>query len=113
MGFDMIIQNNASKQEYVIQGLTDKGNPMAYLFEDFEMPEGAQNGEYYGVLIWNGRDDVEYELKDVLLDTILHTSVGDVLLRDLRPEMFLLKYGTITNEVLSLDGDKEFLYYRK
>ena len=111
--YDLVIQNSASKKEYVISGLKDTGNYLSYVFEYFSMPEGAQTGEYYCALIWNGRDDVEYELKDVLLNTVLHTGQGDVLLKDLRPEIFLLRYGTITPDTLHLDGDREYIYYKR
>lgn len=111
MGYDIIIQNSATKQEYLISGLTDSGNRLAYVFEDFVMPEGAQSGEYYGALIWNGRGDVEYEFKDVLLETILHTGEGDVQLKDLRPEVFLMRYGTVEASAVYKDNNTEYYYY--
>lgn len=111
--YDLILQNSASKKEYLISGLTDSGNRLAYVFEDFQMPADAPEGEYYGALIYNGRDDVSYNFKDVLLDTILDTEEGSVMLRDLRPEIFLMRYGTFNPDFLSRDGDKEYLYYKR
>lgn len=111
MGFDIILQNSATKKEYLVSGLIDKGNRLAYVFEDFVMPEGAQSGEYYGALIWNGRRDVEYEFKDVLLETILHTDEGDVALKDLRPEVFLMRYGTVEADAVYRDKNTEYYYY--
>lgn len=117
MGFDLILQNSATKKEYLVSGLVDSGNYMAFIFEDFEMPDGAQPGEYYCAIIWNGRSDVSYEFRDVLLDTVLHTEEGDVQLRDLRPEVFLMKYGTAQSEaeaetpVYVEDKNTEYYYY--
>lgn len=110
--YSIIFQNNASKQEYVVNGLRDTGTPLAYVFENFQMPEGAQPGEYSGYLFFNGRTDVEYELRDVVLDSILHTTVGDVLLRDLKPEIFLMRYGEVTPDAVYKTKDVEY-YYRK
>lgn len=111
MGYDIILQNSATKREYLVSGLTDSGNRLAYVFEDFAMPEDAQFGEYYGALIWNGRRDVTYEFKDVVLETILHTNEGDVRLRDLRPEVFLMRYGTVEAEAVYRDNNTEYYYY--
>jgi len=114
MPFDLILQNNASKQIYLLSGLTDTSeSSMAYLFEDFEMPESSQEGEYTCVLFRNGRKDVVYEFKNDILETIAHTGEGDVALRLLRPEIFLLKYGEI-NEVYGYrKSDKEYVYRKK
>lgn len=111
--FDIILQNSASKKEYLVSGLKDTGNWQAYVFEGFKMPDSAPFGEYYGALIWNGRDDVEYDFRDVLLDTVLHTGEGDVLLRDLRPEIFVLRYGQVEPAVIYREKDTEFIYYKK
>lgn len=111
--YDLILQNNASKKEYLVSGLKDTGNWQAYVFEGFSMPEGAPYGEYYGALIWNGRSDVVYDFRDVLLDTVLRTGQGDVLLRDLRPEIFLLRYGEVEPANIYREKDTEYVYYKK
>ena len=63
--------------------------------------------------VWNGREDVEWEIKDVLLDTVAHTSAGDVKLRDLRPEIFLMRYGLVESEAQFRETDKQYYYYNK
>lgn len=113
MGFTLLLQHSASKREWLIEGLSDKGNHMAYVFEDFLMPEEAPDGEYYCALVWNGREDVEWEIKDVPLDSIAHTSAGDVKLRDLRPEVFLMRYGIVESTAQFRDTDKQYYYYNK
>lgn len=114
MPFDLIMQNNASKQKFVITGLVDTSEtPLAYIFEDFSMPEKAPEGEYSCVLFRNGRNDVWYELSDVLLDTIAHTDEGDVQVRFLRPEIFLLKYGEVKDPYKFRTTDKSYIYRKK
>lgn len=113
MGFTLILQHSASKQEWLIEDLADNGNTLAYVFKGFEMPYDAPDGEYYACLVWNGRDDVEWELKDVPLDSIAHTSVGDVILRDLRPEVFLMRYGIPEKQAQYQDTDKQYYYYKR
>lgn len=114
MPFDILLQNQASKEIYIISGVNDTSETsLAYLFEDFSMPENAQEGEYTCVLFRNGRKDVVYEFKNDILETIAHTGEGDVALRLLRPEIFLLKYGEI-NEVYGYrKSDKEYVYRKK
>lgn len=112
MGYTLLLQNNASRQEYLITGLKDKGNFLAYFFEDFEMPEDAAEGEYTGLLFWDGRSDTEYVLDDILLNTLCKTGEGDVFVRDLRPEIFLLKYGTPAEKNTYRKTNKDYIYYK-
>lgn len=108
------MQNNASKKEYVVNGLDDKGNDLSYVFDNFSMPAGAQEGEYTCALFYNEREDVTYEIKDVLLNTKVHTDEGDCTLRDLLPEIFLMKYGNGNKEVyVYRDTDVEYVYYQR
>lgn len=111
--YDIILQNNASKQEWAVTGLTDSGNAMAYVFENFSMPADAPDGEYTGALIFNGREDVQYEFNDVLLDTLVKTEEGDVRLRDLRPEIFLLRYGVPQEANVYRKENKNYYYKSK
>lgn len=115
MPFDLIIQNTASKEVFLISGITDSSDTyMAYLFKNFTMPAKAQEGEYNCILFRNGRNDVEYEFKTDLLSSIAHTDEGDVEFRYLRPEVFLMKYGEIKDKNKYYNGgDKKVFEYRK
>ena len=115
MGYTLILQNNGSRTEYLITGLTEAQETfLAYIFNDFQMPEDAQEGEYTGVLFWDGRRDTEYILNEVILDTLCKTGEGDVYVRDLRPEIFLLKYG-VTNQQQDeyRENNENYYYYQK
>ena len=112
--YDLILQNTASKQEWVIRGLVNVSNVnLYYQFEEFSMPEGANTGEYFYALIWNVRDDVEYTLKDDIMKTIVHTGDGDVKLKDLQPETGILRYGVIEGGNTYRNKNTDFVYRKK
>lgn len=114
MGYTLILQHNATRREFIVTGLTDKSETnLAYVFENFDMPEDAQEGEYTGVLFYDGRSDTRYELNDSLLDTLCRTGEGDVKVRDLRPEIFLLKYGVEPAQGTYRKSDVDYVYYKK
>ena len=112
--FDLILQNSASKKEWIIRGLVDTSETTLYhQFDDFKMPEDAPFGEYYCALLWNTREDVEYEIKDNLLDTICHTAEGDITLRDLRAETDLFQYGDAKEKNQYRNKNTDFIYRKK
>ena len=112
MAYTLLLQNLASRKEYLITGLQDKSETyLCYVFEDFVMPEGAQEGEYEGLLFIDNRSDSEYTLSDVLEDTVISTADGDVQVKRLRPERFILKYGDIENTNKYREDNQTF-YYR-
>ena len=113
MVYDLILQNNATKREYLFKGLVDKGNRLAHRFLDFDMPLDAPYGEYTGYLVYDGRSDVEYDFKDVVLESVVSTAVGSVRLRDLKPEVFLLKYVGGETEQEYRERDTRYYYYER
>lgn len=114
MPFDLIIQNNASKEVFLISGLTDYSDTsLSYLFKNFSMPAAAQDGEYTCVLFRNGREDVVYEFKNDILDSIAHTDEGDIEFKYLRPEVFLMKYGVNEGAYSYKKSEKIYAYRKK
>lgn len=89
--YDLLLQNNASKEFFRFSGLTDSSTN--YLFYEFELEWDVPDGEYTYAVYLNTRDDVEIEYKHPLLSSILHTEDGDVVLRDLQPVTGLLRVG--------------------
>lgn len=111
--YDLILQNNGSKEFFVYSGLSNAS--VNHLFYEFDVDMEVPDGEYTYVVLINNRDDVVYELKTPILSTILHTGEGDVELRDLQPATGLLRVGK--NEVIydniydeTADNDT-FIYY--
>ena len=109
------MQNRASKQEYLLTGLTNASqNILAYVFEDFEMPPGAEYGEYTGLLFIDNRTDSVYDLKDDVLSSTVSTAEGTVEVRHLRPEVFLLKYASVGGDepaTVYVEKDTNYYYY--
>ncbi len=111
MAYTLLLQNLASRKEYLITGLEDTSETyLCYVFDNFVMPEGAQEGEYEGLLFIDNRTDSEYTLSDVLEDTVISTADGDVKVKHLRPERFILKYGDIERTAKFREDNKTFYY---
>lgn len=101
MNFDIIFVNNASKKVKILQKQENVSEDKDYLsFENVEL--GLPDGEYTYAAIFNSRDDVRYDVKNDLLETIVLTDEGNVPLKVLRPLMGLLM---VKNE------EKKTLFY--
>lgn len=111
---DLIIQNSSDKRMWVLSGLTNVSPSERYVqFEDVEMPEDAAEGEYYYALICNDRDDVTYTLKTDVLETLIHTDDGDVILKDLKPLTGILRVGDVKEKNIYAEKKNKVYYYKK
>lgn len=116
MTFDIILQNNASKEVFVFKGLDNKSNTDLYLrFIDINL--SVPDGEYTYFVVFDQRTDVEYETNPVAYKTILHTSEGDVVLKDLKPLTGLLRVGMVNspkNETIApKTKNNDTIYYKR
>lgn len=113
--YDLIIQNSASKKEWVVRGLEDtSGTHLYYEFEGFEMPADAPEGEYYYALLQNDNEEASYELKNDLLETLFISGEESTTLRALKPEIGLFKYGEPTEQKNAYrNKNKDFIYRKK
>lgn len=101
MSFDIIFVNNASKKVKILQKQENVSEDKDYLsFENVELD--LPDGEYTYAAIYNSRDDVRYNVKNDLLETIVLTDEGNVPLKVLRPLIGLLM---VKNE------EKKTLFY--
>lgn len=101
MSFDIIFVNNASKKVKILQKQENVSEDKDYLsFENVELD--LPDGEYTYAAIYNSRDDVRYNVKNDLLETIVMTDEGNVPLKVLRPLIGLLM---VKNE------EKKTLFY--
>lgn len=89
--YDVIIQNNGSKETFLLSGLTDTSEN--HLYHRFEAEISAPEGEYTYAVLQNSRDDVNYAFKVPLLDTIVYADGQQVVLRYLQPATGLLRVG--------------------
>ena len=103
--YDIILQNNASKEFFILSGLNNTSTTELYLqFEEVDMPEGVQDGEYTYAVIRNDREDTKYSPRTPILDTIVSTVEGDIVLKDLCPLTGLLRVGKPTPDSVYDDG---------
>lgn len=111
--YDLILFNNATKKAYLYSGLEDSGEKPYYRFEDFDIGD-VPGGEYNYALIWNELTGVTYTFKNAILDTIVSYDGQEYQLRDLNPELGLLRYVTeeTGEQPTYRDTEKEY-YYRK
>lgn len=111
--YDLLMQNNASKEHFVFSGLTDLSDN--HLYHQFDLELDVPDGEYTYVVLINNRDDVEYDFKTPLLSTIIHTGEGDIVLRDLQPGTGLLRVGdekpAYDNQYDESGDNKTIFYY--
>lgn len=91
--YDLLLQNNASREFFLFSGLTNLS--VNHLWLEFDQKIDLPDGEYTYVTLVNNRDDVVYEFKTPILKTILHTEDGDAILGDLQPNIGLLQVGNV------------------
>lgn len=114
MKYDILIQNNGSKEIFIISGQTNTSdNHLYFKFEDLILPERAQDGEYTYAIINNDLPDVEYELKSVLLDSKVSVSGQTYTLRDLKPVVGLMRVGEVEDKNTYRETDNKTYYYKK
>ena len=106
MNFDIIFVNNASKKVKILQKQENMSEDKDYLcFENVELD--LPDGEYTYAAIYNARDDVRYDVKNDLLETIVMTDEGNVPLKVLRPLMGLLMVKNENKKTLFYNPKKE------
>lgn len=106
MNFDIIFMNNASKKVKILQKQENVSEDKDYLcFENvvLDLPDG----EYTYAAIYNARDDVRYDVKNDLLETIVLTNEGNVPLKVLRPLMGLLMVKNENKKTLFYNPKRE------
>ena len=80
--YNILFQNNGSREFFFVSGLTNVSTNELYLrFEEIDLPEGMEDGEYtYAVFTSKGEDQFEIEPKTPILDTIFLFAVINVRL---------------------------------
>ena len=95
--FILLLQNNYTREVTSMDVYNESTDPLFYEFKNLEIPESIIPGEYTYALVW---DILQYEVTPStdLLETIITVTDknGEILnlkLKDLQPEMGLLKFG--------------------
>lgn len=111
MRFTIILQNNTSKKEYILENLINLSVNNLYIkFENIDLD--LQDGEYTLVCFANDRTDCTYEIYDDLKNTVIHTTDGDCKLADINAYWDIMRVGEIKDKYTSKNKDTEY-YYRK
>ena len=111
--YDLLLENNASKEFFIYSGLTDLSENHLYYKFNIDL-SSLKSAEYTYVVLINNRDDVVYDMNLPILETILHTGEGDVLLRDLQPSTGLLQIGDgvpVYENVYDETQDNNLIFY--
>ena len=110
--YNVVLQNNASKEFFNFSGLTNES--VSNLYYKFNVELDLEDGEYTYASFINNREDVEFEYRTPLLDTILHIAGhDDIILRDLQPSTGLLKIGDKSTPINVYDdgNDTNKIFY--
>ena len=109
--YDLLLLGNASREFFLFSGLLDSSETHLYhRFTDLDLD--VPDGEYTYCLLRNERDDVTYDFKVPILDTVVKTGDGDILLKYLQPSTGLLRIGEVkTNNIYNNDAKKNLFYY--
>lgn len=110
MKFDIIFMNNASKKVKILQKQENVSEDKDYLcFKNVKLD--LPDGEYTYAAIFNARDDVRYDVKNDLLETVVLTYYGNIPLKVLRPLTGLLKVKNEGKKTLFYNPKKEYRVY--
>jgi hypothetical protein len=109
--YDIIIQNNASKEVFLFQRQTPVEETGYYILFNLEMPDEVKSGEYTYAVLRNYRSDVEYTFKPVLMESEVYIRRADErnILGHLRPMTGIVAIETEGEDpqLLFIEGDGE------
>ena len=94
--FILLLQNNYTREVTTVDVYNESTDPLFYEFKKLDLPDSVIPGEYTYALVW---DILDYEVipSTDLLETVIkvvdgHGEEHELKLKDLQPEMGLLKF---------------------
>lgn len=94
--FILLLQNNYTREVIAVDVYNESTDPLFYEFKQLNLPDSVIPGEYTYALVW---DILEYEVfpSTDFLETVIkvvdgHGETHELKLKDLNPEMGLLKF---------------------
>ena len=94
--FILLLQNNYTREVTTVDVYNESTDPLFYEFKQLKLPDSIIPGEYTYALVW---DILEYEVfpSTDFLETVIkvvdgHGETHELKLKDLQPEMGLLKF---------------------
>lgn len=94
--FILLLQNNYTREVIIVDVYNESTDPLFYEFKNLKLTDSVIPGEYTYALVW---DILEYEVfpSTDFLETVIkvvdgHGETHELKLKDLNPEMGLLKF---------------------
>lgn len=94
--FILLLQNNYTREVTTVDVYNESTDPLFYEFKQLNLPDSIIPGEYTYALVW---DILDYEVfpSTDFLETVIkvvdgHGETHELKLKDLNPEMGLLKF---------------------
>ena len=94
--FILLLQNNYTREVTTVDVYNESTDPLVYEFKQLNLPDSVIPGEYTYALVW---DILDYEVfpSTDFLETVIkvvdgHGETHELKLKDLNPEMGLLKF---------------------
>ena len=94
--FILLLQNNYTREVTTVDVYNESTDPLFYEFKQLNLPDSIIPGEYTYALVW---DILEYEVfpSTDFIETVIkvvdgHGETHELKLKDLQPEMGLLKF---------------------
>lgn len=94
--FILLLQNNYTREVTIVDVYNESTDPLFYEFKQLNLPDSVIPGEYTYALVW---DILDYEVfpSTDFLETVIkvvdgHGETHELKLKDLNPEMGLLKF---------------------
>ena len=107
--YTLILRNNATNEVNIFSGLTNISEKRLYLEFDAELD--VVDGEYTYAVFPCDRNDVLFDFKSNILDSVLTVDNTDFELRDLNPRYGLMRVGDIEPTAQYDNDDKQTYYY--
>ena len=112
MKYTILMQNNASKEFFIVSGLVNTSSTELYLqFESVDLPEGMKDGEYTYAVVKDEDSSLVFSPKTPILDTIVTKDGYNILLKFLCPLTGLLRVGKVEEKNKYDDSQNKTFYY--
>ena len=94
--FILLLQNNYTREVTTVDVYNESTDPLFYEFKQLNLPDSVIPGEYTYALVWEMLDYEVFPSTD-FLETVIkvvdgHGETHELKLKDLNPEMGLLKF---------------------
>lgn len=111
MFFDIILQNNTSKVNTILRHQNNDSLNHLYLeFNDVDLD--IPDGEYTYIVIGNDNEEIEYEIKTPILESLIKYEDKQITFNDIHPRIGILRIGDVEPVAEYVkENNNEYIYY--